>query len=176
MKNKTITIFGSSLPLPGEKEYEDAYLVGSKLAQKGFNICSGGFQGIMDAVSKGANENGQEAIGITVPLFNAKPSKYLTKEIQQNTLFQRLETLIDYGDGFIILPGGTGTLLEVSLVWESFNKNLCEVKPVACLGEMWRSIISPMEERVIFENRKENLIKCFNTVDEIVDFILQNVK
>lgn len=176
MNNKTITVFGSSLPKAGEREYEDAYKIGKLLAKNGYNVCTGGFQGTMDAVSKGAKENGTEAIGITVPLFNAKPSKYLTKEIQCNTLFQRLETLIEYADGFIILPGGTGTLLELSLVWESINKNLIEEKPIACLGEMWNSIIAPMEVRIKFEKRKEKLIKCLKDVDEIIDFISKNVK
>lgn len=171
MKTKTITIFGSSLPKEGEKEYEDAYFIGRKLGESGCNICSGGFQGIMDAVSKGAKEAGAEAIGITVPLFNSKSSKYLTQEVICNTLFERLDKLITYGDGFIILPGGTGTLLEISLVWEMLNKNLSEPKPIACLGKMWNSIVTPMEERVKFEGRKENLISCFNTVDEVLEFI-----
>ncbi len=176
MKVKTITVFGSSMPKPGDKDYEDAYLIGKKLGDKGFNICSGGFQGIMDAVSKGAKEAGVEAIGITVPLFNAQSSKYLTNEIKCNTLFERLDNLITYGDGFIILPGGTGTLLELSLVWEMINKNISKPKPVACLGEMWSKIVAPMEERVKIEGRKENLINCFNTVDEVLDFITLHLK
>ena len=171
MKTKTITIFGSSLPKQGEKEYEDAYLIGKRLGEKGYNVCSGGFQGIMDAVSKGAKEAGGEAIGITVPLFGAQSSKYLTKEIQCNTLFERLDSLIAIADGFIILPGGTGTLLELSLVWEMMNKKLSDIKPVACLGEMWNNIAAPMEERVKFEGRKENLINCFASVDEVLNFI-----
>ena len=52
MKNKTITIFGSSIPQIGDKEYTDAYFIGKELAKSGFNICSGGSLGIMDAVSK----------------------------------------------------------------------------------------------------------------------------
>ena len=176
MKKKTITVFGSSLPKPGEKDYEEAYLVGKKLAVNGFDICSGGAMGIMDAVSKGATDAGAEAIGITVSLFNSSTSKYLTNEVKCDTLFQRLDNLITYGDGFIILPGGTGTLLEVSLVWEMFNKEISEVKPVACLGEMWSKIIAPMEQRVKFEQRRENLINCYNTVDEVVGFITSELK
>lgn len=176
MKAKTITIFGSSMPKPGDKDYEDAYIIGKRLGEQGFNICSGGFQGIMDGVSKGAKEAGAEAIGITVPLFKAQSSKFLTYEIKCNTLFERLDNLITYGDGFIILPGGTGTLLEISLVWEMLNKNLSEPKPVACLGEMWNNIVNPMEERVKYEGRKENLINCFNSVDEVVEFITSQLK
>lgn len=171
MKTKTITVFGSSLPKPGEPEYEDAYTIGKLLAQNGFNVCSGGAQGIMDAVSKGAVAEGKEAIGITVAMFNAVSSKHLTHEVKCDTLFQRLDNLIEYGDGFIILPGGTGTLLEISLIWEMFNKEISNHRPIACLGELWKSIVAPMEERVKYENRKTNLVKCFNEVNEVVEFI-----
>lgn len=171
MESKTITIFGSSLPRPGDDEYEEAYLLGKKLAQNGFNVCSGGAQGIMDAVSKGASEEGREAIGITVGLFNSISSKYLTREIKCDTLFQRLDNLIEYGDGFIILPGGTGTLLELSIVWEMFNKNILDERPVVCLGEIWMRIVAPMEERVKYERRKANLIQCLNKPSEVIEFI-----
>ena len=176
MKRKTITIFGSSLPKPGDEEYEEAYLIGKKLAQNGFNICSGGALGIMDAVSKGATEEGKEAIGITVPIFNSSASKYLTHEIKCNTIFQRLDNLIEYGDGFVILPGGTGTLLELAIVWEMFNKNVLDERPVICLGEMWKNIVSPMEERVKYEGRKVNLVKCFNKPAELVNYISNSLK
>lgn len=176
MKRKTITIFGSSLPQSGEKEYTDAYYIGKSIAKNGFNICSGGAQGIMDAVSKGAVGEGMEAIGITVSIFNSPSSGNLTQEIKCDTLSQRLDTLIDYGDGFIILPGGTGTLLELSLIWELFNKNVIQEKPVACLGKMWKQIIEPMENRVRFENRKENLISCFDNPDEVIEFILNSLR
>lgn len=176
METKTLTIFGSSIPIPGEKEYEDAYFIGKTLAKKGFNICSGGAQGIMDAVSKGAKEEGREAIGITIAVFNAVSSSHLTKEISRDTLFQRLDDLISYGDGFIILPGGTGTLLEISLLWEMFNKNLLGEKPTACLGEMWKKIVEPMEERIKYENRKQNLVRCFENRDDLVNFFITAFK
>ena len=71
----------------GDEEYETAYRLGKLIGKTGFNVCSGGFQGIMDAVSKGVTENGGDAIGVTVNLFSADPSKYLTKEIKCNSLF-----------------------------------------------------------------------------------------
>jgi uncharacterized protein (TIGR00730 family) len=175
MKQKTVTVFGSSLPLPGEKEYEDAYLLGKLLAQNNFNVCSGGFNGIMDAVSKGAFEEGKEAVGITVDLFNALPSKHLTKEIKCNTLFDRIERLINYGDAFIVLPGGTGTLVELSLVWEFINKGLMDKKPLACFGTMWKNITDEMEKRILTENRETGLISSFNNVEKCVKYIIENV-
>jgi uncharacterized protein (TIGR00730 family) len=175
MENKTITIFGSSMPLPGDTEYEDAYYIGKSLAKKGYNICSGGSMGIMDAVSKAANEEGREAIGVTVEIFNSKTSQYLTKEIKCPTLYERLENLVSIGDGYIILPGGTGTLLEISLVWEMFNKNLMSVKPTACFGDIWTKIVEPMEERLKFEKRNVNLINCFGDRESLIKFIKEKI-
>ena len=171
MERKTVTVFGSSLPVQGESEYEDAYSIGKLLAQNNLNICSGGFQGIMDAVSKGAIEYGSEAIGITVDLFNAKPSKHLTNEIKCNTLFERIDKLITSGDAYIILPGGTGTLVELSLVWESINKGLIKKKPIACYGAMWKKIIDEIEKRIVTEERETNLVLSFDNIKKCVDYI-----
>jgi uncharacterized protein (TIGR00730 family) len=175
MRNKTITLFGSSIPQIGDKEYMDAYSIGKELAKSGFNICSGGSLGIMDAVSKAAHEEGRRAIGVTVKIFNSQTSKYVTQEIKCETLFERLDNLTTIGDAFIILPGGTGTLLELSLVWELLNKNVMKIKPFACLGGMWKGIVDLMEERVKSEGRVEGLIKNFSNPNEIVQYIKESV-
>lgn len=173
---KTITIFGSSLPKSGEPEYETAYKLGSELAKRGYNICSGGYQGIMDAVSKGASKNGMAATGITVDLWGAVPSKFLTREIKCNSLFERIAKLVETGDGYVILQGGTGTLLELSIVWELMNKNLVETKPAACFSEMWKTIVEVMENQIIKEGRNTGLIKPCNSVDEIVEYMDEKLK
>lgn len=168
---RTVTVFGSSIPRPGSSEYKFAYNLGKALGEKKINVCSGGYQGIMDAVSKGASETGAEAIGITVNIYNSKPSIYLTKQIDCDSLFERIENLIQTGDAYIILPGGTGTMLELSVVWEYINKGLLEKKPVAVYGEMWKNIINAMEERIITEQRKTGLIKYFDNIESLVKFI-----
>ncbi len=168
---KTITIFGSSIPKEGEKEYEVAYKLGILLAKKGFDVCTGGYHGIMDAVSKGATEYGAEAIGITVDLWGAKPSKYLTRQIECKTLFERITKLVEFGNGYVILQGGTGTLLELSVVWEFMNKNLSPIKPIACHSNLWKEIVSLMEKQIEHEGRKNGLVKFFNTPEEIADYL-----
>ena len=174
--NKTVTILGSSKPLPGEAEYENAYKLAKILSESGLNICSGGFGGIMDAVSRGAKETGTEAIGVTVNLYNAVPSKYLSEEIRCDTLFNRLENLINKGDAYIVLPGGTGTLLELSLVWEYFNKGITPVKPFACVGDMWNKLSKIIDERMDFENRQKGLIKSFEDIESCAEYIISSLK
>lgn len=172
----TITVFGSSIPQPGDLEYEDAYRLGKFLGEKGFNVCSGGYQGIMGAVSKGASESGVEAIGITVESFKASPSEYLTEIVECDSLFERIKTLVNFADGFIILNGGTGTMLELSVIWEYFNKGFIPVKPVAANGIMWKIIIAEMEKRIKIEKRKTGLIKCFDSIEECAEHVINSVE
>ena len=174
MDKKIVTVFGSSLPRENEEEYKFAVELGKQLALNSFNVCSGGFQGIMDAISKGATSAGGKAIGVTVDLFNAIPSKYLTTEIKCNTLFERIDKLITYGDAYIILPGGTGTLVELSLVWEMMNKQLIEIKPIVTIGKMWQNIVNEMETRTKLEGRTTGLVKCVKSIEDCIMY-LQNI-
>ncbi|MGK9368780.1 LOG family protein [Melioribacter sp. Ez-97] len=175
MKNKFVTVFGSSVPKPGEEEYETAYQLGKLLAKSGLNVCTGGYQGIMDAVSKGANVAGAEAVGVTLDIYNSVPSKYLTKEIRCHTLYERLDNLIKIGDAYVILQGGTGTLVELAVVWEFINKKMMQPKPVACHGQMWSEIVNLMESQIKKEKRETGLIKCFSDIETCADYIISSL-
>jgi uncharacterized protein (TIGR00730 family) len=173
---KTITVFGSSQPKEGSEEFETAYKLGKQLAKNNFNVCTGGFQGTMNAVSKGAVENGGEAIGVTVDLWRAERSKYLTKEIKCETLFERILKLVETGDAYIALQGGTGTLLELAVIWEMMNKRMLNVKPIACHSNMWKEIVNVMEEQLKHENRPGKFVKVFNNIEWIVNYLKTAVK
>lgn len=168
---KIVTVFGSSIPREHDEEYTIAYQLGKKLVVNNFDVCTGGYQGIMDAVSKGATDEGGEAIGVTVDHFKSSPSQYLTQNIVCSTLIERIAKLIELGSAYIILNGGTGTLVELSIVWEYLNKGLMINKPIVCLGQMWNEIINPMEKRIKFEKREAGLIKCISDIDECVEYI-----
>jgi uncharacterized protein (TIGR00730 family) len=168
---KTITVFGSSQPREGEDEYNIAYKLGCLLANKGFDVCTGGFMGTMEAVSKGANENNAEVIGVTVNIWSSNPNRFITKEVKCKTLLERVEKLIELGDAFIVLQGGTGTLLELAATWELSNKGLMEHKPILCYSSMWQGIVSIMNIQMKKEGRDTELVKSFETVEEIVDNI-----
>jgi len=172
---KTITVFGSSKPAETDEQYKIAYELGSLLAKKGFDVCTGGFFGIMEAVSKGATEAGAKAIGVTIDLWGINGNRYLTKEIKCESVFERIELLIENGDGFVILQGGTGTLLELAAVWELANKGLMNNKPIACHSSMWKEIVSVMNEQMKLEGRNAELVKSFDTVGEIVEFVSQKL-
>lgn len=173
---KFVTVFGSSVPRPGDEEYETAYLLGKKLAAAGLNICTGGFLGIMEAVSKGAVEYGSQVVGVTLDIYNVPPNKYLTKEIKTDSLAKRLNHLIEIGNAYVVLQGGTGTLVELALVWEYINKNMLQPKPFACHGSMWNRIVEIMEAQIAKEKRQTGLIQPFDDIEILADFVINSLK
>jgi len=172
---KTITVFGSSRPIDGEDEFNSAFNLGKLLAQNGFNICTGGYQGIMNAVSKGAYENGAETIGVTINGWGSVPSKYLTEEVKCDNLNDRLSKLVELGDAYVVLQGGTGTLLELALVWEMINKKMLDTKPVVSHSKMWKEITGIIDRQLSIENRATGLIKNFDTVEEIANYLSERL-
>ncbi len=172
---KVVTIFGSSVPLPGEEQYQVAYKLGSILAKNNLNVCNGGNRGIMEAVSKGAADNGGKAIGITLDGIFNNHNEYLTELIVCKTLFERITKLIETGDGFIILQGGTGTLLELASVWELMNKQFIHTKPFVCHGRLWKPLIDSMEEQLQIENRRTGLIKYLDDIEECAEYIIRKI-
>jgi uncharacterized protein (TIGR00730 family) len=145
-RTRTITVFGSSRPCESEDEYAVARELGTELAKKGFSVCTGGYGGVMEAVSRGACDAGGRAIGITTRFFKASPNKWLDKEIRVKTWRDRLFELIDRGEGYVICAGGTGTLVELAVVWEMMNKGVMVKKPVIILGDFWKPVIDRVRE------------------------------
>ena len=138
-----ITIFGTGRAKQGDSAYTLAYNTGKLLAQAGFTIVNGGYGGTMEAAAKGAAEVGGQIIGVTCSAFKSSTAnKYITCTIVTSSLDKRLDTLIKLGQGYVILPGGTGTLLELAKVWEFKNKGfLSAAKPIILVGGFWKPLV-----------------------------------
>ena len=142
MAKKTITIFGSARTKPGDSTYNLAFEIGKKLAMTGFTIANGGYDGTMLAAAKGTAEAGGEIIGVTCSVFSRSANEYVTRQIVTDSLDSRLDTLINIGQGYVVLPGGTGTLLELAKVWELKNKGFLEEdKPIILVGNFWQPLV-----------------------------------
>ena len=140
-----ITVFGSSRPHEGDSDYEEARVLGRALAKHGFAVCSGGYGGVMAAVSRGTKEAGGKTYGVTADFFKtAKLNRWIDVEVRKQTWEERLFELIRMAHGFVACKGGTGTLVELAVVWEMLNKSVMNAKPFAVLGDFW----SPILERV----------------------------
>ena len=143
---KIITVFGSSRPHEGDPGYAEALALGSALAQKGFLVCSGGYGGTMEAASRGAKQAGGHSLAVTAKFFRATANRWVEREIRVKTWQERLFELIRRGHGYVACAGGTGTLVELAVVWEMLNKNVIVGKPFVALGEFWRPIIERVRE------------------------------
>ncbi len=145
-QNNVITIFGSSRPQPGDADYEEARALGAELAQRGFTVCTGGYGGVMDAASRGAREAGGHVLAVTAAFFRTPANRWVEEEIRVETWQERLFELIRRGAGYVACKGGTGTLVELAVVWEMLNKSVLSPRPFVVLGQFWRPIIERVRE------------------------------
>src|SRR5216684_3501430 len=146
-QEKIVTVFGSSRPREGEADYDEARVLGRALAKHGFAVCSGGYGGVMEAVSRGAKEAGGKTYGVTAEFFTAaKLNSWVDTEVRMKTWEERLFELIRLADGFVACKGGTGTLVELAVVWEMLNKKVMTGKPFAVLGDFWQPVLNRVRE------------------------------
>src|SRR2546426_12470460 len=113
--DKIVTIFGGSKCNENSEEYGQAVEIGTRLAEAGFTICTGGYLGVMEAASRGAHERGGRVLGIVMNQFKAEPNRYLTDKVATPHFYERLQRLITRSVGFIAIPGGMGTVHQLLL-------------------------------------------------------------
>ena len=146
MHERIVTVFGSSRPQEGHGDYAEAFALGKALSERGFAVCSGGYTGVMEAVSRGAKEGGGKTYGVTADFFARKANRWIDVEVRKKTWDERLFELIQLADGFVACKGGTGTLVELAVVWEMLNKSVMKAKPFAVLGDFWQPILDRVRE------------------------------
>jgi uncharacterized protein (TIGR00730 family) len=173
-----ICIFGSYEPQPGESLYEMAYKIGRGLAEAGYDICNGGYNGTMEASARGARDGGGSTVGVTCSIFSdpqGRPlevNRYIDKEISSDNVLDRIRTMMEISDGFVVLPGGTGTLSELAIVWEFVAKKMLEARPIFIVGEFWK----PTVEAVAAARPKHgHHVHCVRSAEEIVPLASQEV-
>jgi len=149
--NKVITVFGSSRPGKGDEEYQLAYEVGKQLSLAGFTVCNGGFGGIMEASARGAKDAGGKTIGVTFDIKGRTANPWIDENIHVPALIDRMMKLVELGDAYVVLKGGTGTLLELAAVWEFINKGLLAQKPIVIVGDFWSSVVETLREELLWE-------------------------
>ena len=175
-----ITIFGSSRPQEGDVDYEDARALGRVLAANGFAVCSGGYGGVMAAVSRGAKESGGKTYGVTAEFFAAKANPWIDVEVRLATWQERLFELIRLAHGFVACKGGTGTLVELAVVWEMLNKSVIEPKPFATLGDFWQPVLERVREvelghQAPWGEANGRLVHVATTPQEVADHLREKL-
>lgn len=144
--NYRVTIFGSARIQPGTPAYDAVKQLAAGLAEMGCDIISGGGPGLMQAANEGAREADPEApqrsIGIRIDLpFEQAINPYVGKGYGHGTFFSRLHHFTIVSDAFIVVPGGIGTLLEMSLVWQLLQVRRLHNTPLILIGKMWEGLL-----------------------------------
>ncbi len=138
----TVTVFGGSTP--GSQGYQDAVELGEMLAKQGFVVQTGGYIGTMEGVSRGAAQAGGHVIGVTCDEIEnwrrVTPNAWVKEERRFPTIRERLYDLIQSCDAALALPGGVGTLTEISLMWNLLLTEAIAPRPLIIIGQGWKSV------------------------------------
>ena len=172
-----ITVFGGSQPKPGSPAYAQAYELGKLLALAGHTVLTGGYMGTMEAISRGANEAGGHVIGVTCADIEAwrgsHANAWVKEERRFSTLQERLNELIRACDAAIALPGGPGTLAEISLTWNLMIVDSIPHKPLILVGDGWKIVLDTFQREFAMYTYLDQakFIKFARTIHEAIEFV-----
>ncbi len=130
-----VSIFGSARVKPGDEVYEKTVVIARKLAQSGFHVITGGGPGVMEAGNKGAREGGAKSIGLNIRLpLEQEPNPYQNIRVEFQYFFVRKVMFIKYGQAFIGMPGGFGTMDEIFEALTLIQTHRIKPFPVILVG------------------------------------------
>ena len=165
MDFKLATLFGGAMNDTTTQEYKDTEIIGSILAKEGYIVKSGGYRGMMEAISKGAISNGGLVYGYTCTAFgSAEGNQYLTHTFPQKDLYDRLRELISNTHLFIVQKGGIGTIAELMLCLDIVRKIKKDKPQVILIGSFWHSIMEPM--KVLMHPKETEIFTIVNDLEE----------
>ncbi|MFZ2224293.1 MAG: TIGR00730 family Rossman fold protein [Candidatus Deferrimicrobium sp.] len=174
-----ITIFGSARTTRDEGSYKDTLKVAKMLAQRGFAIISGGGPGIMEAASRGARMGKGVSVGLNIQLpAEQKPNRYQDKSLTFRHFFARKVMFVKYASGYIIMPGGFGTLDEFFESLTLIQTGKIRRFPVVLIGrKYWEGLIRWMEHTLIEEGTISaadlNLFYLTDSPEDAVEYIIK---
>lgn len=178
-----IAIFGSALILPDDKYYKAATKTAELLVKNGFDIITGGGPGIMEAANKGAFEEGGTSIGCNIELpFEQVANPYQNISLEFHYFFVRKTIFVKYSEGYVIFPGGFGTLDEFFEALTLAQTNKIEHFPIVLYGnEYWNGLCSWMDDfllkrHYLINSNDSKLYKIVNSPEEAVDYIKNILK
>ncbi|QYJ67956.1 LOG family protein [Flavobacterium litorale] len=176
----SVSIFGSARTKPDDKYYLLAEKIAEKIAKAGYGVITGGGPGIMEAGNKGAHHGGGPSIGLNIELpFEQHYNPYIDRDKNLNFdyFFVRKVMFVKYSQGFVVMPGGFGTLDELFEAITLIQTKKIAKFPIILVGrEFWTGLMDWIEQTVInkYENASPNdlkLIKIVDTEDEVLDVI-----
>ena len=183
-QNYRVTIFGSARLKPATPAYNAVKKLAAELTKMGCDIISGGGPGLMQAANEGAHSIEKamhRSVGIRVELpFEQEVNPFVGHAYEHRTFFSRLHHFMIVSDAFIVVPGGIGTLLEMSLAWQLLQVRKLYNTPLIVVGKMWAELIEWGRRSML---RKGNELAsdidftiphCVDTIAECVALVREN--
>src|SRR5207342_28113 len=174
-----VSVFGSARTPPDHPMYDTAERLGAKLARAGFAVITGGGPGIMEAANKGACEAGGVSVGLGIELpFEQGLNPYVDIGINFRYFFARKTMFVKYAQGFVVLPGGFGTLDELFEALTLVQTRKVTSFPIVLMGtDYWGGLVEWIKGPVLDSGKVAaadlELISLTDDVDEAVSIIMR---
>jgi len=180
-----VTIFGSARTQPGHWVYDEVKRMAGELAAMGCDIVTGGGPGLMQAANEGAAEHNAsdriQSVGIRVQLpFEQEVNPFVEQAFEHQTFFTRLQHFVLLSDAFIVAPGGIGTVLESTMIWQLLQVRHMNDIPLVFTGPMWRELVDWARRYMLrpgFELASAEdmaIPQCVDTADEAIAIIREH--
>ena len=175
-----VTIFGSARAKPGTFAYEETKRVAEALAELGCDIITGGGPGLMQAANEGTQAAGvnSDSLGIRVDLpFEQEVNPFVELAYEHRTFFTRLHHFVLASDAFIVAPGGIGTVLETTMIWQLLQVRHLQQTPLILVGKMWPGLIDWVRtsmltfETPLINAEDADIPICVHNAEEAIDII-----
>lgn len=174
-----VSIFGSARTRPDHKYYKLAVDVSEKIVEHGYGIITGGGPGIMEAGNKGAHIAGGTSVGLNIELpFEQHDNPYIDndKSLDFDYFFVRKVMFVKYSQGFVVMPGGFGTLDELFEAMTLIQTHKIESFPIILVGsEFWGGLVDWIKTTLIeagnISPEDLNLINVVDSANEVIDIL-----
>ncbi|MGB1206791.1 MAG: TIGR00730 family Rossman fold protein [Chitinophagales bacterium] len=178
-----VSIYGSARTKPEHPYYQMTVELAKALANEGYGIITGGGPGIMEAANKGAREAGGKSVGLNIDLPHEQfYNEYIDpdKLLNHNYFFVRKVMFVKYGQAFIFMPGGFGTLDELFECLTLIQTNKIEAMPVILVGsDFWNGMKKWIKETVLEQEhnispKDLDLLPITDDINEVVRIITES--
>ena len=175
-----VSIFGSARTKPDDKYYQLAENIAKNLSDNGYGVITGGGPGIMEAANKGAYDAGGTSVGLNIELpFEQHDNPYIDsdKSIDFDYFFVRKVMFVKYSQGFVVMPGGFGTLDELFEAITLIQTHKIGKFPIILVGKkFWSGLVDWIKETLLDSNNnisKEDLylLNIVDTEDEVIEIL-----
>ena len=184
-QNYRVTIFGSARIKTGTHAYEQVKKLAAELTKMGCDIISGGGPGLMQAANEGAHSVHRKAtkrsVGIRIALpFEQDVNPFVGQAYEHRTFFSRLHHFMIMSDAFVVVPGGIGTLLELSLAWQLLQVSKLYNTPLVLVGKMWTELVEWGRRSMLHKGNELaseidfTIPHCVQTIDQCLALLREN--